>query len=139
MILPDVLVRLPGLCGRYPPEARELGREDPVRDSDRSATEVGRSLPKLGRETCEKAWENSRWWSSMRSMPDVTEEVVDDGRPLRTDADRMEMLLGIAGIPPMAEVRGEARGGVLTGPGSLDRALCTRCSSRCICPIRPRI
>lgn len=116
---------------------RELGREDPVCDSDRSATEAGRSLPKLGRETCEKACENSRWWSSRRSMPDVTEEVVDDGRPWR--ADRMVKLVGIAGIPTMAEVRGEARGGVLTGPGSLDRALCTRCSSRCICPIRPRI
>ena len=116
---------------------RELGREDPVHDSGRSETEAGRSLPKLGRETCEKACENSRWWSSMRSRPDVREEVVDGGRPLR--ADRTAMPLGIAGIPPMAEVRGEARGGVLTGPGSLDRALCTRCSSRCICPIRPRI
>ena len=35
--------------------------------------------------------------------------------------------------------RGEALGGVDTGAGSLDRADCTRCSSFCIFPIRPRI
>jgi hypothetical protein len=43
-------------------------------------------------------------------------------------------------VPLMAESgRGEARGGVEVGAGSLDRADCTRCSSRCILPIRPRI
>lgn len=35
--------------------------------------------------------------------------------------------------------RGEARGGLEVGAGSLDRAECTRCSSFCILPIRPRI
>lgn len=36
-------------------------------------------------------------------------------------------------------VRGDARGGVSTGAGSRDRADCTRSSSFCIFPIRPRI
>ncbi len=36
-------------------------------------------------------------------------------------------------------LRGEARGGVVVGAGSLDLAELTRCSSFCIFPIRPRI
>lgn len=32
----------------------------------------------------------------------------------------------------ITDERGEARGGVDTGPGSLERAECTRASSRCI-------
>ena len=36
-------------------------------------------------------------------------------------------------------VRGEARGGVRVGPGSLDRAECTRASSRCICAVSVRM
>jgi hypothetical protein len=37
---------------------------------------------------------------------------------------------------PIAEpVRGDAFGGVLTGPGSFDLADCTRCSRRCICAV----
>lgn len=35
--------------------------------------------------------------------------------------------------------RGEALGGVDVGAGNLDRADCTRCSSFCIFPIKPRI
>lgn len=35
-------------------------------------------------------------------------------------------------LAPWTEERGEARGGVLTGAGSLDRADWTRASSRCI-------
>jgi hypothetical protein len=34
--------------------------------------------------------------------------------------------------------RGLARGGVVVGAGSLDRAACTRSSSFCILPISPR-
>lgn len=36
-------------------------------------------------------------------------------------------------------LRGEARGGVVVGAGSLDLAELTRCSRFCIFPIRPRI
>ena len=35
--------------------------------------------------------------------------------------------------------RGLARSGVAVGAGSLDRAECTRCSSFCMLPMRPRI
>lgn len=37
------------------------------------------------------------------------------------------------------ELLGDARGGVLIGPGSLDLAECTRCSSSCICAVSVRI
>lgn len=38
-----------------------------------------------------------------------------------------------------APLRGEARGGVYVGAGSLERAECTLASSRCICAVRVRI
>ena len=37
------------------------------------------------------------------------------------------------------EVRGDDFGGVLTGPGSFERADCTRASRRCICAVRVRM
>ena len=41
---------------------------------------------------------------------------------------------------PIAEpFRGDARGGVFTGAGSLDRADWTRCSSFCICAVSVRM
>ena len=46
---------------------------------------------------------------------------------------------GMAWCPMADALRGDARGGVCTGAGSFDRADCTRCSSFCICPMRPRI
>ena len=51
---------------------------------------------------------------------------------------------GIEGILLLLELllappRGDARGGVVVGAGSLERAVCTRCSSFCIFPISPRI
>jgi len=36
-------------------------------------------------------------------------------------------------------VRGDARGGVVTGAGSLERTDCTRASSRCICAVSERM
>jgi len=49
-------------------------------------------------------------------------------------------IVTLGGIYGIAEApRGEARGGVLIGAGSLERADCTRCSSRCICAVSVRI
>lgn len=51
----------------------------------------------------------------------------------------MVMLDGMLLCPKADPGRGDARGGVLTGAGNLDRADCTRCSSRCICAVRLRM
>ena len=40
---------------------------------------------------------------------------------------------------PLTEARGDARGGVCVGAGSLDRTECTRASRRCICAVSVRI
>jgi hypothetical protein len=51
---------------------------------------------------------------------------------------RLRMVM-LDGMPTVVELRGLARGGVLTGAGSFERADCTRCSRRCICAVRLRI
>ena len=48
-------------------------------------------------------------------------------------------LEGIKLWPNAESLRGDARGGVLTGAGNFDRADCTRCSNLCICAVRLRI
>ena len=64
----------------------------------------------------------------------ATDDVVD---PIVRFRERTVTVAGT--VAPLAENRGEARGGVLVGAGSLDRADCTRASSRCIWAVRLRI
>lgn len=51
----------------------------------------------------------------------------------------MVTLAGMKSRLIVAPLRGEARGGVLTGAGNFDLADWTRCSSLCICAVRVRI
>lgn len=52
----------------------------------------------------------------------------------------LERTVTVDGTPvPLAADRGEARGGVCVGAGSLDRAEWTLASRRCICAVRVRI
>jgi hypothetical protein len=52
----------------------------------------------------------------------------------------LERIVTVAGtLVPLTDERGEARGGVLVGAGSLDRADCTRASKRCICAVSVRM
>ncbi len=59
--------------------------------------------------------------------------------PVRRLELRMVTVAGMYDWPKAELARGEARGGVLVGAGSLDLAELTRSSSFCILPIRPRI
>jgi hypothetical protein len=59
--------------------------------------------------------------------------------PVRFRLLRIVTVGGIYDWPTAEAFRGEARGGVEVGAGSLDRAELTRCSSFCIFPMRPRI
>lgn len=72
------------------------------------------------------------------SLPEVADDVMEGERCFL--GERRMMPVPAVGMKD-PELRGVwAFGGVLlTGPGSLLRAWCTRCSSRCICPMRPRI
>lgn len=69
------------------------------------------------------------------SSPLTDEPVVDPTVRLR------ERIVTVAGTleAPWIDERGEARGGVLVGPGSFERADCTRASSRCICAVSERM
>lgn len=52
----------------------------------------------------------------------------------------LERIVTVDGtLVPLTDERGEARGGVLVGAGSLDRADCTRASRRCICAVSVRM
>jgi hypothetical protein len=62
----------------------------------------------------------------------------DAAEPLVRLRERIVIDAGIL-VALYTLVLGEARGGVRVGPGSLDRAECTRASSRCICAVRVRI
>jgi hypothetical protein len=114
------------------PEALESGRDTWALDSGRAKREAGRSKGPMPRPP----------WVGV-SLPLLLDEVVmeehmEGARGLL--ADRMVVMGGmLTGAGIIWELRGETRGGVVAGPGSLLLALCTRCSSRCICPIRPRI
>jgi hypothetical protein len=59
--------------------------------------------------------------------------------PVRFRLLRMVIVGGMNDWLTAETLRGEARGGVVVGAGSLDLAELTRCSSFCIFPIRPRI
>jgi hypothetical protein len=65
----------------------------------------------------------------------VTEDAAE---PLVRLRERIVIDAGIL-VALYTLVLGEARGGVRAGPGSLDRAECTRASSRCICAVRVRM
>lgn len=64
-----------------------------------------------------------------------TEEAVEPVGRLR------ERIVTVEGTlwTPLTEDRGDARGGVVTGAGSFDRALWTRASRRCICAVSDRM
>lgn len=71
--------------------------------------------------------------SSPATLPARDEEAVDPRVRFR---ERIVTVDGTVGAPA---VRGEARGGVCVGAGSLDRTECTLASSRCICAVRVRM
>lgn len=123
------------------PSARDDGRAYEVT----LARELGRLVsdsgpPRLGNGPKDK-----------RLTPDVLSlgtwlplEMVEGGlrgvsSPAMEDAEEpvvrlRERIVTVEGmlIPPCTEDRGDARGGVRDGAGSLDRAECTRASRRCI-------
>jgi len=103
-----------------------------------------------------------------RAIPDVLRRVtcllVPDVMLLRKSLLRLGACVGVASSPAVLpaklevveptvrlrlrivmedgtvpDVRGEDLGGVLAGPGSFERAECTRASKRCICAVRVRM
>lgn len=52
---------------------------------------------------------------------------------------RLLRIVTVEGTTDMTDERGDARGGVRTGAGSLERTLWTRASRRCICAVRERM
>lgn len=91
-------------------------------------------------------------WLNLRAFDSEGRDGVPDTSLLALLPERFLLLrtVTLAGMldaklePPLGDgtlvvPRGEARGGVLVGAGSLDRAECTRSSSFCILPISPRI
>ena len=159
---PDRLARLMGrgggimsvrLTGRAMPDdmlARELGRDSEASESPAGWPRFG-SGPNESRLTPEvlslgtcfvvaAATPAARALVGVVSSP-CTDGVPIDERPVVVVPRLRERMVTLDGTlcAPCNDERGEDRGGVLTGAGSLERADCTRASRRCICAVSERI
>jgi hypothetical protein len=117
-------------------EARELGRTKPPFAGVWDARELGRLVEASGLVVVVGAAEKpndsllaERGGSAVKLEAVVLAEV-------RLRAERTVTVAGMDGRP---DERGEDRGGVDEGAGSLERVVCTRSSSFCIRPMRPLI
>lgn len=115
-------------------EARLLGRESLVSERLGRGPKERREMPDVERRaTCLEDEDCEGVLSSVR-----TEEVLAVLPMVRLRL-RIVTLEGMWVWPIAEPLRGEARGGVLMGAGSFERADWTRCSSFCICAVRVRM
>lgn len=149
--VPDILVRLMGRGGAISVRldglaydemlARELGRDIVESLCSRpapgfrfgSGPKDNRLTPEvLSRGTCLDLVLAEKLGLDGVVSSTRTDEAVE---PLGRFRERIVTVDGTLWTPRTDE-RGEARGGVVTGAGSFDRALCTRASRRCIWAVR---